>query len=211
MERGSSHHAPRVDDELAAESASMLHGSVLSGRDREDLEPEVPAADEEGASPDFSGTDVDPDIPAHDEILARSELARWLLPSSFPARAATLAAVAAKQGAPDDVVTSLEAVTDTRILETVGDLWSALGGVHEQRVPSSTHERTDEPVVVSAIAPTGTVPVDSGSDAGTGSLADGLVHLITLPPRIALAAVREVGHVVGRGIASVTGSDHPSS
>ena len=86
MERGSSHHAPRVDDELAAESAPMLHGATLSGRDHEDLEPEVPAADEEGANPGPTGSDAEADVPAHDEVLARSELARWLLPSSFPAR-----------------------------------------------------------------------------------------------------------------------------
>jgi hypothetical protein len=241
MERGSSHHAPRIDDELAAESAPMLHGATLSGRDREDLEPEVPAADEEGANPDFSGSDAEPDVPSHDEVLARSELARWLLPSSFPARAATLAAVAAKQGAPDDVVSSLEGVTEKRIFETVGELWAALGGTHEQRAPaepdveptatrapdvrqpvveavldatddnerapSNPFEATGEPVVVAAIAPTGASPLPEPPT----SVTETVVRLVALPPRIAIAAARGIGHAVGRGIAAVTGSDHPSS
>jgi hypothetical protein len=252
MERGSSHHAPRIDDELAAESAPMLHGATLSARDREDLEPEVPAADEEGASPEVLVSDAEPDVPAHDEVLARSELARWLLPSSFPARAATLAAVAAKQGAPGDVVSSLEGIADTRIFETVGELWTALGGTTEQRTPaepeveptatrepdalqpvveavldatddfepapSNTVDPTDAPVVVAAIAPTGASPIPEAPSSTTepeapSSTTETVVRLVTLPPRIALAAVRGISHVVGRSIAAVTGSDsdHPSS
>jgi hypothetical protein len=225
----------------------MLHGGVLSAREREDLEPEVPAGDEEGANPDLVGPDADPEVPAHDEVLARSELARWLLPSSFPARAATLAAVARKQGAPDDVVEPLEALTGTRIFETVGELWTALGGTHEERTapepagdrvadveptatrapdvlqpvveavldataesdraPSSSFEPTDEPVVVAAIAPTGALPLPSEPESAMATV----VRLVTLPPRIAIATARGFGHLLHRGIAAVTGSDHPSS
>jgi hypothetical protein len=243
MERGSSHHAPRVDDELAAESEPMLHGGALSGRDREDREPEVPAADEDGANPDFGGLDAEPEVPAHSEVLARSELATWLLPSAFPARAATLATVARKQGAPDDLATSLDALTDLRIYETVGELWTALGGTHEQRTPPEPHADADvaaepdaeeeaaaepeldttrttsgrgpragdvptvEPVGVAALAPTGAIPLPPEPE----STAAAAVRLITLPPRIALAGARVFGHVVGRGIAVVTGSDRRSS
>ena len=164
MERGSSHHAPRVDDELATEAASMLHGHVLSGRDREDLEPEVPAADEEGASPDIGITapepEIEADVPAHGEVLTRSELARWLLPSSFPARAATLTAVARTH---EQRPTAPEAAVDP--------------------------EPTTEPIVVAALAPTGAVPLPPESDSTTGTV----IRLLALPPRLAIAAAREIG------------------
>jgi len=76
-----------------------------------------------------------------------------------------------------------------------------------ERAPSNDFERTEEPVTVAAISPTGAAPLPEESD----SIGDTVVHLITLAPRVALATVRGITHVVGRGIASVTGSDRPSS
>jgi hypothetical protein len=234
MERGSAQHGPRVDEELAAETEPMLHSSSLARRDREDLEPEVPAADEPGADPDVKVTEPEPEGPPHEEVLARSELARWLLPSAFPARASTLATVARRQGAPDDVVAPLEALESTRIFETVGELWIALGGAHEERstpvvepapeptepkaerapVPETTpeperpsYEPTGEPVAAAATAPTGALPLRPEPESPIATV----VSLITLPPRIAFAAIGVLGRAVGRTIVAVTHSDDPPS
>lgn len=207
MERGSAHHAPRVDDELAQESASLLHGSAVAGRDREDLEPEAPTAEEEIPAAEPGGSEPGTDIPAHAEVLARSELARWLLPSAFPARAATLATVARKQGAPDDVLERLVALPETRIFETVGELWEALGGRHEQR-PAPEPEPHVEPTPRAPLTPPSPPPIGSVPDPDEHqSPAETVVRLVTLPPRIALATIRVLGRAVGHAVSAISGSD----
>ena len=107
MERGSAQHGSRVDDELAHEAEAVVHGSIVPGRDREELEPEALTADEQVPMPETTPSDSGPAVPTHAQIVARSELARVLLPSAFPANAATLAGVARGQDAPDDAVTEL--------------------------------------------------------------------------------------------------------
>jgi hypothetical protein len=215
MERGSAHHAPRVDDELAQESAPILHGSVLGGRDREDLEPEAPTEEEQLAVPEPGGFEPGADVPAHADVLARSELARWLLPSAFPARAATLATVASKQGAPDEVVAPLVALPATRIFETVGELWEALGGVHEQRTapePEQSHAARADPTTPAARRTASPPPVSSVLPTDEpASPAEILVGLVTLPPRIALAAVRVFARALGRGISAITDGERSTS
>jgi hypothetical protein len=223
MERGSAQHGARVDDELADESASLLHsshGTVVPGREREDLEPEAPTADEQLPPPEPPGRVVGEDVPKHSEVIARSELARWLLPSAFPAQASTLAAVARKQGAPDDVTAPLDAVTSTRIFDTVGELWIELGGVVEHRstADSVTDVEPETPPREHAVAPDG--------DPGRASAwteppvlipttkpdaAEALVKMVTLPPRIAIATARAFGRLIGRSVTALTGSDRPES
>ena len=136
MERGSAHHGPRVDDELANESAALLHGAVAPAREREDLEPEALTAEEQIPVPEPGGAEP-ADGPSHADVIARSELARWLLPSAFPATAAELAAVARENDAPPAVTESLDGVRTERRFETVGELWTALGGTPEQRPPAA--------------------------------------------------------------------------
>ena len=234
MERGSNQHGARVDDELAHESDALLHSSVFAGRDREDLEPEALTAEEELAlvEPFVTETTTDStEMPDHAVVIARSELARWLLPSSFPARAATLATVARRQDAPEEVVVSLEALGTTGIFETVGELWAALGGPEEHRATANDTEPADtEPSPVPAAAdspafvaapmqvpelqgaptetPIGTPPSRSVVDDPEPPL-EVLFHLVTLPPRIALGTVRLLARALGRGVAAITANDHP--
>jgi hypothetical protein len=187
MERGSAHHGPRVDDELAAESAALLHGAVVSGRDREDLEPEAPTAEEQLPVPAPGGPDADGVGPTHADVIARSELARWLLPSAFPATSAELATVARENEAPEAVVDALDGFRSPRRFETVGELWTALGGAPEHR-----------PVAASAAVTAAPAP------AGAAGAEPPIVRLITLGPRLALATVRTVGRLLRRGVSAIT-------
>jgi hypothetical protein len=193
MERGSAQHGSRLDDELAHEAAAVVHGAVVPSRERGELEPEALTEDEQVPSGAFE--------PAHAQVVARSELAGWLLPSAFPAGAATLAEVARGQDAPDEMLTALGSLPAAAVYETVGELWVALGGETEHR---ATH--ADEPVAVDA-APT--------PDAHRTALVapppdDSIAHLVLLPARFALGALRFVFDTVGRGLSTLTTS-HQSS
>src|SRR3954452_340970 len=102
MERGSDKHTPRVDEELKHDTDSLTHGSPVEARADEGREQEG-AADEE-PTPDALLTGdrptADPDTLTHDEVEARTELARHLEPSVFPADRAALVASAQHLQAP---------------------------------------------------------------------------------------------------------------
>ncbi len=123
MERGSIQHGARLDDELADGVEALVTGAAASTREREDLDPEAPAVEE-----------MDPAADAvHGAIVERSELARWLLPSTFPGDAAALIAGALEARAPEDVVATLRSLDPTAEYATVGDVWIALGHDMETR------------------------------------------------------------------------------
>ena len=61
-----------------------------------------------------------------DEVTQRSELARFLSPSAFPADASTLRSVAVDNNATDEVLGLLERVAQDREFETVEDVWEAV-------------------------------------------------------------------------------------
>jgi hypothetical protein len=204
MERGSAHHGPRIDDELANESAPLLHGSVLPVREHEDLEPEALTAEEEVAIPLPGRPDTNIDGPTHADVIARSELARWLLPSAFPANAATLASVAREQGAPADVTATLDGLSTAQRFETVGELWATLGGTPEHR-PTAESDAPPRDAAVRAM-PIAPAPAEVDIDAWPESGLEPLVRLITFGPRIAIATIRAVGRVVGRSVSALTNS-----
>ena len=62
-----------------------------------------------------------------DEAAARSELARFLQPSAFPARAGQLIESAKEAFATDEVLTLLGTLPD-QVFENVQEVWIALGG-----------------------------------------------------------------------------------
>lgn len=130
VERGSVQHGARLDESLAEGSERSLRGGGAT--EREDLRPELPGEDE---TPDVRAPhDVEAtDGPDADAVHDRSELARWLQPSRFPAAAATLVRSAREDGAPADVVAELSALPADLRYETVGEVWRALGGEVEAR------------------------------------------------------------------------------
>ena len=138
MERGSTQHGPRVDDELERETRSLVQGAPVESRVEEGFEKEGPADGEPVPDARIAG-DRPPPVPAmsRDEVEARSELARHLEPHRFPARPAELVAMATEQHAPDDMVISLARLPD-RTYDTVGEVWVALGGHHETRATGGT-------------------------------------------------------------------------
>ncbi len=112
-------HSPRVDDQLAHDTAALTHGAPDDGRQewRRDL----------------GGGDAAPAaVVAHDrsdpEIDERSQLAASLVPSAFPATGAVLADVAEARNAAPSRVAALRSLPEGRIYETFAEVWIDLGG-----------------------------------------------------------------------------------
>jgi hypothetical protein len=182
MERGSTQHGARLDDELAEGVEALVTGAPVSARAREAMDPEAPAADEIDL-----GAEAE-----HDAVVERSELARWLLPSSFPGDAAALIAGALAEQAPDAVLAVLRSLDPAKEFLTPGDVWVALG--HE----TETRERADVPVEPDApavpVAEPAIVPrrhEPHASTPGPERSRPGTLHrLLRLPVAIAAGAVR---------------------
>lgn len=66
------------------------------------------------------------------EAAARTELARFLEPSAFPARGGRLVEIARDNFAPDAVIDLLETLPDDSY-DNLQQVWRALGGETEQR------------------------------------------------------------------------------
>lgn len=127
MERDSTKHSPRVDDELKKEVGSLTHGSPAESRKEEWREQEG-AADDEREPSSRTG---DPHALGPDDASARAELSRHLRRSTFPGDRDALAAEAERNHAPQAVRDALGRLPAGTTFSTVYDVWEALGGTVE--------------------------------------------------------------------------------
>lgn len=131
---------------MAEEVAPLTHGAPLENRAREDLEAEPPADGE--PTPDSLITEgPEEGMPgglSHDDIELRSEIARHLRPSVFPAGRDALLIIADEEGASDAVLGLLATLPREVEFHQVSEVWRALGGAVEHR----DEGRRDEPVEV---------------------------------------------------------------
>ena len=135
MERGSDKHSPRLDDVIKHDPTSLESGPHVDSITGEGREPEVPGPDEHDSTSRFSGGH-DPaagtDVLTHDEVEARSELARHLQRSVFPADREALIASARELDAPPSLIQQLAGLPDGTF-EHLEAVWEALGGRVEYR------------------------------------------------------------------------------
>ena len=129
-------HGPRLDDKLAGETESIERAGH-TGRAEEWREPEPegedqPQVDRNPAGLLTGGTPAGMDA---SDVQGRSELARFLRPSAFPANANQLLVVAREEGAPDSTLAELEGLRGQsgQTFENVQEVWRALGHGVEQR------------------------------------------------------------------------------
>jgi hypothetical protein len=135
-------HGPRVDDELARE-VEPIERAGHTGRAEEwrEPEPEGDGQPQVDLAPDTTLTGGVPEGMTVADVEGRSELARFLRPSAFPASAARLAEIARDQGATDRVLAELGRLAAgagsserDRVFNNVQDVWRALGkGVESHR------------------------------------------------------------------------------
>jgi Protein of unknown function (DUF2795) len=131
LERGSDKHSPRVDEELDHETRSLQQGAPIESRVEEFREQEGPGEDQPTPEPRLSEDQTGSlDL---DDAEARSDIARYLDPSAFPADREGLVANAEANNAPEAVLERLQALPAGRTYEAMPDVWAALGGTVEHR------------------------------------------------------------------------------
>lgn len=152
MERGSTKHRAQLDESMTTEVAGITHGAPVESR-----------ADESREAEPFDtvelGSDIRDDVPepatpaaiAHEEVTARSEIARFIPPSTYPASADELLAAARSEGATDPVLAVLGRLDASRHYETLQQIWESLGGDTEHRPREG--EATGERPMADATAP----------------------------------------------------------
>jgi len=124
MDRESNKHSPRVDEALAHDVDSLLHGSPEESRAQEGRLQEDPEVG--------PGRRLDDLIPGVDmteaELRERAELSRHVAAAHFPARRDELVAAAEGDHAPDEMMRALGELPADEEYQTVQAVWKALGG-----------------------------------------------------------------------------------
>ncbi|SDY54519.1 Protein of unknown function [Modestobacter sp. DSM 44400] len=124
----STKHSAREDDELKHE----VEGMVRAGRSTHAEEWNDPEPVAEG-EPDVDSSPADtlvggvPVGMSPDAVVARAELARWLVRADFPNTGAVLVEAARDHRAPDAVADELSRLPADEVYERVGDVVRALG------------------------------------------------------------------------------------
>ncbi len=132
MERESTKHGRRLDDQLRHETASILQGAPVIANSREDLRQEDP---DEGLDVQ-AGTR--PEISERHEVTEReagrrADLARAVAGARFPATRAELQRAAATTDATESVLAELGALAPEVRFTNVQMVWEHLGGRRERR------------------------------------------------------------------------------
>jgi hypothetical protein len=132
MERESTKHSPRLDEQLDHDTRSLQQGAAVEARAEEEREQEGEAG--VGPTPDvlLASTGREPGL-SHGQVEARSTLARWLRPSAFPADRGRLLSTARDEHAPERVIAALGRLPDGVVYPNLERVWEALGGPVERR------------------------------------------------------------------------------
>ncbi len=132
MDRESSKHGPRIDEEMKKEVESVTRGAPVESRAQEGREKEPSGEDQpEVREGPLTGSDERPlDT---EEIEDRSNIARFLDQVVFPPDRKSLLSNARENQAPDKIVGQLQQLPEDTEFENVQAVWEALGGHAEER------------------------------------------------------------------------------
>jgi hypothetical protein len=135
IDRGSDKSGPRIDEERARDTESMERGAPVPSRAEEFREVEGAGDDEPAPDARLSGNRgmVPEEQLGPDELEARSEIARHLDPSVFPADREALLQTAVDNNAPASVMDRLADLPEDVTFENVQMVWESLGGSVEER------------------------------------------------------------------------------
>ena len=120
MERGSDTHGPNMDEELRRRTESLERGAPVESRSEEGREEASPADGEPTSDQRLQGPG------GMDPVEARSDLARFLQPSAFPADREGLLASAAETRAPSEIVRALKGLPSSKVYDNVQSVWAEI-------------------------------------------------------------------------------------
>jgi uncharacterized protein DUF2795 len=121
-------HNPRLDEELEHEIQGMLKsGRSTRSEEFREVEPVAEGEPDIAGSPNSTLVGGVPVGMTEDAVVARAELARWLVRADFPADGPALVEAALDHRAPDAVVAELERLPEGETYERIGDVARALG------------------------------------------------------------------------------------
>lgn len=135
MDRETSKHGSRLDDEMKKEVESVTRGAPVESRAQEGREKEPSGEDqpEVREGPLRSSGDQPNGALNPEEIEDRSNIARFLDQVVFPADRQSLLANAQEHHAPEKIVGQLQQLPEGTEFENVQSVWEALGGHAEER------------------------------------------------------------------------------
>ena len=126
MDRGSSKHNPRLDEEMEQETSTIRHdGQPAHPEEWRQPEP----FEEEPLSLSLPGDDA-PGVPpgmAEADVELRTDIAIWLEPGKLPADRDAILGQARETGAPDEVLDALARLPAGQRFGTAGEIVRALG------------------------------------------------------------------------------------
>ncbi|WP_328475005.1 DUF2795 domain-containing protein [Actinoplanes sp. NBC_00393] len=115
MERGSSKHSPRVDEQMSQEVRGAVQG-ITEGR-AEEWKMAEPAGEDQPAPTGISNGSENP----------LTRFGRYIGLSALPGDRDALRRSAEVLTAPDDVLADLDRLPDGVVYQTVTEIWAALG------------------------------------------------------------------------------------
>ena len=124
MERGSSKHGPRLDEEMKREVLGTVQG--VAGSRTEEWKMAEPAGEDQPDATRVIGADAANDL---------SRFGRYIGLSAMPGDRDALRRSAEVLEAPDDVLADLDSLPDDVIFHTVTEIWAALGRGSAERLP----------------------------------------------------------------------------
>ncbi len=124
----SNKHSPRLDEEIEHEIQGMLKsGHATRSEEFREVEPVAEGEPDTSDSPNSTLIGGVPVGMTEDAVVARAELARWLVRADFPNTGPELVEAALDHRAPDAVVAELERLPEGETYERIGDVVRALG------------------------------------------------------------------------------------
>ena len=132
MERGSTKHGPRLDEEMAFEVQSQTTGGAAGSRAEEWREPE-PSGDDQPDNTWALGDHLPGGAPpgmTREEVQQRSELGRYIA-SALPADRDALIVAVQEAYAPDHILDQVRQLPEQGTFDTVNQVWAALGHANE--------------------------------------------------------------------------------
>ncbi|MFG1718817.1 DUF2795 domain-containing protein [Micromonospora chalcea] len=134
MERGSSKHSPRVDDQMSSEVKGLVQGPGTGGARVDEFRQPEPSGEDQPEATTAPAGELRTGAPqgmSSADVEERSRLGRFIGMAALPGDRETLVANARENEAPADLVAALETLPEGTRYRTISEVWAALGHKNE--------------------------------------------------------------------------------